>query len=130
MNKLSARLDSPFDKAAVILTGIFVVFLIVFGLGYRPIEGLQNIEAIQAGTLPEDGFHPLLYPILAGVAGRILHDVAMGAKLVSNVMAGIFVFGGINKTMAMSWSVSIGTFFTTLNPWDSLRANISTDSEK
>ena len=83
---------SHIDILAIIITCIFVLFLSFLGAKYYSDEQLNELHSLQQGTLPYSEFHPLLHPIVVRCVGYIIDDIIAGAKLVSHVMAGVFVF--------------------------------------
>jgi len=88
------------DRTAFALVLAFFVFLLWFGVRYHPIEETGSAEIdnyigkadeILAGTLPRDGFHPLLYPLtVAGVAAITHHTFASG-RAISSLFAALLV---------------------------------------
>lgn len=100
--------EKDLDRIAIIITIIFVVFLIILGWKYGSAEEPRDVAAIRNGRLPQNVFHPLLYPILAGVTSILLHDILAGTQVVSSLMAGVFVFTTyllgakvVNKTVGL-----------------------------
>lgn len=94
-----ARTDGLLDRFAYGVVAIFVVFLLLFGWKFHPIEvvgGPENdnyvakADELRNGRIPVDAFRPLLYPLLAAGAGAVLDDTFTGARLVSGVAAGLF----------------------------------------
>ncbi len=91
------------DRNPVVLSLLlaFLAFMIVFGAKCHPIEEVNSAEwdgyvskadALLAGTLPHDPFHPLLYPIASAGAGAVLGDTFAGARLVSSLCAVLLVW--------------------------------------
>lgn len=94
-----ARMDKLLDRLAYGIAALFVVFLLLFGWKFHPIEivgGPENdnyvakADEFRHGRIPVDTFRPLLYPLLSAGVGTILDDTFAGARLVSGVAAGLF----------------------------------------
>ncbi len=92
MKTIMEKSDSKIDKLAIIITCIFVLLLTFFGAKYYSDEELNGLHALQQGILPNNGYHPLLHPLVVMWLGNMIDDIIVGAKLVSHVMAGVFVF--------------------------------------
>ena len=100
MTGLSARFMNRGDTAAGLLIAGFVLFLLLFGARFHTIEIPDSAEndgyvaqadEIRAGSMPRDPYHPLLYQALSAGAGALLDDSFAGARIVSSLMAGLFL---------------------------------------
>lgn len=92
------------DVVAGVLLAVFMAFLLIFGARYHTIENAASAEMdgyvakadlLRAGEIPLDKYHPLLYPLLASAAGRLLGGSFVGARAVSTIcaaMLGLFVY--------------------------------------
>jgi hypothetical protein len=88
------------DKVAFALALAFLLALLVFGAKYHPIEEIGSAEIdnyvgkadeILAGTLPHDGFRPLLYPLTVAGVAAVTHDTFGAARAVSSLFAALLV---------------------------------------
>lgn len=84
----------------MILTVGFVLWLVVFGWKYHPIPTfgveidryVEKADLLLHGSIPRtDTLHPLFYPIVVAAVGVIVRDTFLAAKLISSLMAGVFV---------------------------------------
>ncbi|MFA4947039.1 MAG: glycosyltransferase family 39 protein [Candidatus Krumholzibacteriia bacterium] len=100
MTSFSVRFGNRSDATAGLLIAGFVLFLLVFGARFHTIEIPDSAEndgyvvqadEIRAGNVPRDPYHPLLYQILSAGVGALLNDSFAGARVVSSLMAGIFL---------------------------------------
>lgn len=93
------------DKIALLITCLFVLFLVFWGWKAHPIETfgpeidhyVEFAASIREGVLPDKedphvALHPLLYAILTTGVSFIVPDIFTAAKLVSNLMAGVLLF--------------------------------------
>ena len=83
---------SNIDILAIVITCLFVLLLSILSATYYSDEQLNGSFSLQQGPLPYNEFYPLLHPIVVRGIGSLLDDINAGAKLVSHVMAGVFVF--------------------------------------
>jgi hypothetical protein len=51
---------------------------------------VEKADILRAGEIPMDTYHPLLYPILASAAGRLVGGSFAGARAVSTIFAAMF----------------------------------------
>ena len=88
------------DRVAYVICALFVVFLLIFGWKVHVIETqgaeedgyVGKAQKILSGQIPRDPWHPLLYPILSAAAGAVTGDTFTGARAVTTLFAGLFVF--------------------------------------
>lgn len=95
------RDDRVLDTLVLIFSGCFVLFLLVFGWKYHPIPTfgveidryVEKADLLTRGILPrEDVLHPIFYPLLTAGLGMLLRDTFVAGRMISSVMAGVFVW--------------------------------------
>jgi 4-amino-4-deoxy-L-arabinose transferase-like glycosyltransferase len=98
MKKQLIQSNVSFDSIAIVLTVIFVIFLLIFGWKVYPEhmsggnDPVDKADLIRHGILPRDVFRPLFYPLLAAGLGSLLDNTFVGAKCITTIMAGVYVF--------------------------------------